>query len=424
MSRKTISLRHPSGILRGSVQLPASKSESNRALLIQALSPEKITLLNLSEANDTVLLQRLLQSAETEINAEDAGTVMRFLTAYFSLAGHHKILSGTARMHQRPIGILVAALRELGAEINYLGQQGFPPLEILGFKPKFSGRASLKLRGDVSSQFISALLLCAPVLPDGLTLEPLGKIASRPYIEMTLALMKQFGVTSEFSENAISIAPKTYTGGPFRVEADWSAASYWYSMAALATDAEILLAGLKENSLQGDSKVASLMEDFGVKTTFVPEGARLTKTTENISRAAIDFADIPDLAQTFALLAAAKKMELEMTGLESLRLKETDRISALQTELARFGASLTEVKPGTFLVKNGTVSGQKSQKAEKADAVKKASILRLKTRIKTYHDHRMAMAFAPLALLQKIEIEDPEVVRKSYPDFWEELRKV
>ncbi|MFC5269413.1 3-phosphoshikimate 1-carboxyvinyltransferase [Adhaeribacter terreus] len=416
MSARNIRISHPTGILKGTVQLPASKSESNRALLIQALSPEKITLHNLSDANDTVLLQRLLYAPGKEINAEDAGTVMRFLTAYFSLTNQQKVLTGTERMCQRPIGILVNALRELGADIHYSGQEGFPPLEILGFDPKFSGLAKVKIRGDVSSQYISALLLCAPILPGGLQLELEGKIASRPYIEMTLALMQQFGVASELVENAIEIAPKSYAGGAFSVEADWTAASYWYSMVALAKETEILLSGLKENSLQGDSKVASLMEDFGVKTTYLPEGILLTKTPENTAKSAIDFSDIPDLAQTFAVLAAAKNIELEMTGLESLRIKETDRIVALQTELAKFGAALTETSPGTFLVKNGSVSGVWEFESPRED--------NSETRFETYHDHRMAMAFAPLAMLQEIEIENAGVVRKSYPKFWEELRKI
>jgi 3-phosphoshikimate 1-carboxyvinyltransferase len=421
MNAKTIRLSHPTGILKGTVQLPASKSESNRALLIQALSPEKITLQNLSEANDTVLLQRLLTASEREINAEDAGTVMRFLTAYFSLTNQPKILTGTERMCQRPIGVLVNALRELGTEINYLQNEGFPPLEICGLTPTFTGKPTLKLRGDISSQFISALLLCVPTLGNGLTLELEGKIASLPYIEMTLALLQQFGVSSTFVENRIEVAAKTYKGGAFAVEADWSAASYWYSMVAMAKEAKILLSGLKENSLQGDSKVAELMKMFGVKTTFQPEGILLTKTSEIVKKTAINFSDIPDLAQTFAVLAAAKNVDLEMCGLESLRFKETDRITALQTELKTFGATLTENWPGTFLVKNGSVFKQSEVwefESPRAQNISK------NVAVCTYHDHRMAMAFAPLALLQQIEIENPEVVRKSYPKFWEELRKV
>ena len=416
MSANSIKLYHLTGALHGHVQLPASKSESNRALLIQALSKEKITLHNLSEANDTVLLQGLLHAPEKEINAEDAGTVMRFLTAYFSLTNQPKILTGTERMCQRPIGILVDALRELGAEIRYLGQEGFPPLEIISFKPGFAGTANVKLRGDVSSQYISALLLCAPALPGGLMLELEGKIASRPYIEMTLALMREFGVEAAFEGNRIAIKAKSYAGGAFAVEADWSAASYWYSMVALAKEAEILLLGLKENSLQGDRKVAELMKSFGVKTTFLPEGALLTKTYESVEKAGIDFSDIPDLAQTFAVLAAAKNVELEMTGLESLHIKETDRIAALQHELAKIGATLAETEPGTFLVKNSSEF--------KGEGFESLHLSNLDNQIKTYHDHRMAMAFAPLALLQEIEIEAPEVVRKSYPKFWEELRTV
>jgi 3-phosphoshikimate 1-carboxyvinyltransferase len=413
MSANSIKLSHPTGVLHGKIQLPASKSESNRALLIQALSKEKITLHHLSEANDTVLLQGLLHAPEKEINAEDAGTVMRFLTAYFSLTNQPRILTGTERMCQRPIGILVEALRELGAGINYLDKEGFPPLEILEFKLKFSGKAKVKLRGDVSSQYISALLLCAPALPGGLELELEGKIASRPYIDMTLALMREFGVEAAFEGNKIALAAQQYKGGAFAVEADWSAASYWYSMVALAKEAEILLLGLKENSLQGDSQVAELMKMFGVKTTFLPEGALLTKTADLVEKVAIDFSDIPDLAQSFAVLAAAKNVELEMTGLESLRIKETDRIAALQHELAEIGTTLEETEPGTFLVKND------SAKVERGFE----SLLLHDIQIKTYHDHRMAMAFAPLALLDQVEIEAPEVVRKSYPDFWVELEE-
>ena len=416
MSANSIKLFHPTGVLRGKVQLPASKSESNRALIIQALSQVKITLHNLSDANDTVLLQRLLRSPEKEINAEDAGTVMRFLTAYFSLTNQHKVLTGTERMCQRPIGVLVDALRELGTEIRYLGLEGYPPLEVLGFHPKFQDPAKIKLRGDVSSQFISALLLCAPVLPGGLELELEGKIASRPYIEMTLALMWEFGVKGAFAGNRIALKPKSYAGGAFAVEADWSAASYWYSMVALAKEAEVLLLGLKENSLQGDSKVAELMTMFGVKTSYLPEGVLLTKTSEPVKKATINFADIPDLAQTFSVLAAAKNVELEMTGLESLRIKETDRIAALQAELTKFGAALMEVNPDTFLVRSNSVLGVRG--------IEPPRTYYPKFRIETYHDHRMAMAFAPLALLHEIEIKDPTVVRKSFPKFWKELRKV
>lgn len=431
MRDKAIRVSHPTGILRGTFQLPASKSESNRALLIQALSSEKITLQNLSDANDTVLLQRLLQSPEKEINAEDAGTVMRFLTAYYSLTGQQKILTGTERMCQRPIGILVNALRDLGAEIEYLGKDGFPPLEIKGFSPKFSGQAMVKLRGDVSSQFISALLLCAPVFKGGLLLELEGKITSRPYIQMTLALMHEFGITGTFIENRIEILPAKYGGGTFAVEADWSAASYWYGLVSLAREGDIFLPGLKDNSLQGDSRVAALMEMFGVETIFLPEGIRLVKSSEKITQTAtIDFTDIPDLAQTFAVLATAKNIALEMTGLESLRIKETDRITALQTELEKFGAILAETKQGTFLVKNAIVSKQKNRVGEFGSPGSEDHYStnqnginsNQKTQIQTYYDHRMAMAFAPLALLQEIEIENPEVVRKSYPEFWNELR--
>jgi 3-phosphoshikimate 1-carboxyvinyltransferase len=399
---KTITLAHSSGILEGRVQLPASKSEANRALIIAALAGGKSDLQNLSEANDTQLLQRLLQSDADTIDAEDAGTVMRFLTAYYAVTGQQKTLTGTDRMCQRPIKVLVDALRELGAGITYLGEEGYPPLQIGGFTG--SGKKHLKVRSDISSQYISALLMVAPLLPEGLELELEGKIGSRPYIEMTLALMKQFGVEARFEGNTITVPRQAYQPATFAVESDWSAASYWYSMAALAKEADIMLLGLREDSHQGDKAIVEIMRRLGVYTEFKPEGVRLTKKHAE-KRLTYDFSNCPDLAQTVVALCAALGVTLEMTGLESLRIKETDRIQALQIEVLGMGSSLEEITPGVFQMKPSLL-----QRPELC--------------FRTYQDHRMAMAFAPIALLQPIQIQDPEVVRKSYPRFWEDLEQM
>ncbi|WP_299987078.1 3-phosphoshikimate 1-carboxyvinyltransferase [uncultured Pontibacter sp.] len=399
---KTVTLSHPTGILKGRVQLPASKSEANRALIIAALAGGESKLENLSEANDTQLLQRLLKSDSDTIDAEDAGTVMRFLTAYYAVTGQQKTLTGTDRMCQRPIKVLVEALQELGAGIAYLGEEGYPPLQISGFKG--SGKKQLKVRSDISSQYISALIMVAPLLPDGLELELEGKISSRPYIEMTLALMQHFGVEASFEENMIRVPNQKYNPATFAVESDWSAASYWYSMVALAKEADVTLLGLREDSHQGDKAIVDIMRRLGVHTEFKQEGVRLTKKHAE-KRVTFDFSNCPDLAQTVVALCAALGIAVEMTGLESLRIKETDRIQALQIEVLSMGASLEERTPGVFQMNPTLLTNRELN-------------------FRTYEDHRMAMAFAPIALLQPIQIQEPHVVRKSYPRFWEDLEKM
>jgi 3-phosphoshikimate 1-carboxyvinyltransferase len=399
---KTVTISHTSGVLKGKIQLPASKSEANRALLISALSGNNSELQNLSEANDTQLLQKLLHSTAKTIDAEDAGTVMRFLTAYYAVTGQQKTLTGTDRMCQRPIKVLVEALQELGAGIAYLGEEGYPPLQIGGFQG--SGKHSLKVRSDISSQYISALLMVAPLLPEGLELKLEGKISSRPYIEMTLALMQHFGVSSSFDDHTITVPHQAYKAVPFAVESDWSAASYWYSMVALAREADITLLGLREDSYQGDKAIVGIMKRLGVHTEFLPEGVRLTKKHAE-KRLSFDFSNCPDLAQTIVALCAALGVTLELTGVESLRIKETDRIQALQIEVLDMGGSLEEITPGVFQMKPSLWTRQELC-------------------FRTYQDHRMAMAFAPIALLQPVRIQEPDVVRKSYPRFWEDLEKV
>ncbi len=388
-------------VLNGTASLlPASKSISNRALIINALAGGKSALHNLSDANDTQLMLRLVNSTEKVIDVEDAGTTMRFLTAYFSVTHQQKILTGTDRMKERPIGILVDALRLLGVEIEYLEKEGYPSHEI----KKFSGQKvnTIRIRGDVSSQYISALMMIAPTLPNGLTLELEGKIGSRPYIEMTASLMKHFGVSSTFVGSTITVPPQKYNPNTFTVESDWSAASYWFAFAALAEQATIQLPRLSLQSLQGDSAIVKIMEALGVKAEMKNDLLVLTKQ-QHQSSIEWDFTHCPDLAQTVAVVCAAKGIEGHFTGLESLRIKETDRIAALQNELRKINADLIEIDAAHW-------------------TLKPSKNLPSSAEFKTYKDHRMAMAFAPLATLMNAEIENPDVVRKSYPNYWNDMK--
>ena len=404
-------LSWPGGPLHGTAQLPASKSEANRALILQALAGGG-TLGNLSDANDTQLMRRLLAAAPgtNRLDAEDAGTVMRFLTAYLSITGWRGQLTGTARAQERPIAVLVDALRQSGARITYLKNEGFPPLEFAGLvATDAAGPGEQYIRGDISSQYISALLMLSPYGPGGggTHLHLTGAVGSRPYIDMTLALMRRFGADCAAEGNTIRVGPTPYQPTDYVIEADWSAASYWYAFVALApAGSEITLPGLRRDSLQGDQAIAAMMTHFGVATTFLPEGIHLQQ--QPIVRVAeplaLDFTACPDLAQTIAVVAAALAVPVAMTGLESLRIKETDRIAALQTELAKFGVTLQNVLHDSFQVAS--------------DGLMVANQL-----VATYHDHRMAMAFAPLALRGPLTIEAPTVVRKSYPQFWKELAK-
>lgn len=397
------------------VRLPASKSESNRALIISALAGGTAELSNLSEARDTQTLLRLLASGEPVADVLDAGTTMRFLTAYFAVTGQQKTLTGTPRMQERPIGILVDALRALGADIVCEKAEGYPPLRLNGFR--YTGQRHLRMRGDVSSQFISAILMIAPRLPEGLTLELTGELGSIPYIEMTLAQMRHFGaeVSADWTQNVIRVEPKPYQPQalPYAIESDWSGASYWYAIVALApAGSSVELLGLKEQSLQGDRVVADLMKPLGVQSAYTGRGFRLTKQAAEAAFS-WDFTQCPDLAQTVAVLCAAKGIPATFTGLESLKVKETDRVYALQTELRKFGADLVEVEPNLkYEVRSGT---------ESVDSLTTPDSRLATPHIDTYDDHRMAMAFAPLAFTQRVVIENPDVVVKSYPRFWEDL---
>ncbi len=402
LSSNSLYLQRPKGPIRASVQLPASKSESNRALIINALAGNKGILNNLSEARDTRTMQRLLESNEQTLDVIDAGTTMRFLTAYIAVTGQDKILTGTPRMCERPIALLVDALRSIGANIDYQRREGFPPIHIKGMN--YNGNNHISIRGDVSSQYISALLMIAPLLPEGLSLELTGLVGSKPYIQMTLDQMEQFGAQTEWQDNVIRVWSKPYEPTTYTVESDWSGASYWYSVVALADDAEVELLGLKAQSLQGDSQIAHIMEHLGVHSTFTDRGVFLTKSPR-MSEGRVDFTDCPDLAQTVAVCCAAQGVQLVMTGIESLKIKETDRVAALQQELAKFGSRLRETSAGVYEVTQAKFNTPNPIQLE------------------TYDDHRMAMAFAPLALKTDLLIKHPAVVVKSYPRFWEDLQK-
>jgi 3-phosphoshikimate 1-carboxyvinyltransferase len=399
-----ISIPKTSSISGKVLKLSSSKSISNRALLLQALSGNQSVVSNLSDARDTQLMIQLVGSHEKIIDVLDAGTTMRFLTAYFAVSGKNKIITGTPRMKERPIGILVDALRALGASIDYLEKEGFPSIETKGFASQKT--ESIEIPGNVSSQYISALMMIAPTLPSGLTITLTGKIGSVPYIQMTAALMKEFGVTChlDFDKQLIQIPSKSYKPAHVTVEADWSAISYWYGFTALAEKAHIVLPNVSEKSLQGDRVIADIMEWLGVQSTFVNDTLVLAKKN-HLTNITWNFKDCPDLAQTVLPVCAAKGISGEFTGLESLRIKETDRIAALQNEMAKIGATLTEPQTGKWILTPGKITSEP-------------------VTIETYHDHRMAMGLAPWATLTNLIIKEPSVVNKSYPGFWEDMKTV
>lgn len=411
----TLQLFRPPGPLRGLVALSGSKSISNRVLLIRALCAEPFSIHGPAEAKDTRLMQSLLSAKGEVYDAGAAGTTFRFLTAFLALQPGTQILTGTERMKQRPIGVLVDALRRLGADIQYMEREGYPPLRI-GPPTDFGvNNNSISISAGTSSQYISALLLIAPSLPKGLTLTLEDTVVSRPYIEMTLQLMQQFGVQHVWENDAITVPPQTYRPQEFRVEADWSAASYYYAMAAFAPEADLELKGLFAKSIQGDAVLAEMMQAFGVETTFTGDTARLRKApgVEPPPVFEWDFLKCPDLAQTLAVVCAGLGVQGLFTGLETLRIKETDRIAALRAELQKVGVLFHEI-PQRVARKSGKrffLTDGKAQFPAQAE-------------FDTYEDHRMAMAFAPLAMLAPIGIREPDVVEKSYPQFWEHLTEL
>ena len=390
--------------LHATVQLPASKSISNRALILHALSGGVTRPENLSDCDDTQVMIHALDHMPDVIDIHAAGTAMRFLTAYLCVTPGTHTITGTERMQQRPIRILVDALRTLGARIDYTGKEGFPPLCING--TQLTG-SEIELAGNVSSQYISALLMIGAVLPVGLKLRLTGNIISRPYINLTLQLMHDFGAQAGWtSESSIDVTPGGYRDTPFRVESDWSAASCWYQMTALATGSpEVELLGLFANSAQGDSRGAELFARLGVQTEYTPQGVKLRKQGHPVVRLDEDLVDIPDLAQTFVVTCCLLDVPFRFTGLQSLKIKETDRICALITELRKLGYVI-HAEQDSILWWDG----------ERCPADEQPSI-------DTYEDHRMAMAFAPACLVcPSIRINEPQVVSKSYPRYWDDLQ--
>ncbi len=388
---------------RANIILPASKSISNRILIINALSYSPYEVSNLSDCDDTAVMIAALNSNNQIFDIKAAGTAMRFLTAFLSKIVGEWQITGTERMKQRPIKILVDALNSLGAKIEYIEKEGFPPLKIYG--SSLHG-GSIKLDGSISSQYISALLMVAPTMEKGLEIELTGNIISRPYINLTLKLMEEFGIKSEWEGNIIHIPAQEYSPKKFNVESDWSAASYWYETAALADNAEIELGGLYPKSYQGDAKVAQIFKNLGIKTIFTTQGVRLQKTNKICDKLEYDFTEQPDLAQTLVVTCTLMNIPFRFSGLQSLRIKETDRIAALMTELKKLGYLLHN-EGDSILIWNG-------ERCEPED----------NPVIATYEDHRMAMAFAPVALkLGNINIANPEVVSKSYPNYWNDLKQ-
>jgi 3-phosphoshikimate 1-carboxyvinyltransferase len=393
--------------LTGEITLPTSKSISNRVLIINALAYSPFQVQNLSNSDDTRVMEQVLNSNTDKFDIGHAGTAMRFLTAFLSKIVGKWEITGSQRMQQRPIKILVDALNKLGAKIEYINNPGYPPLRIWGSNLK---GGKLELDGSISSQYISALLMIAPTIESGLELTLTNRITSASYIDLTLRLMAQFGIEYKWDDNVITIKEQSYKPVPYTVEADWSGASYWYQMAVLANEADIQLKGLQLDSLQGDCAQAKWFEDFGIVSTQEEHGVRLRKIDIRLPEIYNqNFVENPDIAQTFAVMCVCKGIPFHFSGLETLKIKETDRIHALITELAKMGAELTEPTHGE-LAWNGNLDEVMFEDTPEID---------------TYHDHRMALAFAPAALsCNTIKINDPGVVTKSYPGFWDDLKNV
>ncbi len=395
----------------GELTLDGSKSISNRVLIIQKLCEQSFEIHKLSTSKDTRTLEKLLLQTDSNVfDAGHAGTTFRFMTAYLATQPGEQILTGSERMKQRPIGKLVTALNTLGADIEYIESEGYPPLKIKS--PKVLDNNALNISADTSSQYITALLLIAPTLPQGIKLSLEGTIVSRPYIEMTLALMAEFGVTHTWENQMIIVPQQKYIAKDITIEADWSAASYYYALAAFATDLDLQLNGLYRQSTQGDSAVAGFGKSFGIHTNFNEKGIHLRKIVGETSHMfEADFITCPDIAQTLAVMCAGTGIHGLFTGLETLFIKETDRVAALKNELEKVGVSFSKL-PKRFSKKNPKDYFMVDGKADFKDIPV----------FETYDDHRMAMAFAPLAMLHLIEIHDPEVVVKSYPNFWKDLQ--
>ncbi len=395
----------PANPIKTELEISGSKSISNRVLIIKSLCTQSFDIENLSESDDTSVLKKSLQSPLQKVyDVHHAGTSFRFLTAYLCLQSGYQILTGSDRMKQRPIAPLVEALKNIGVEIEYLEKEGFPPLKIGTYLKQKT--AAVKIKSNISSQFISALCLIAPRLPLGLQIQLEGKLVSKPYLEMTLKIMSKFGIKSTFNGSSIHILPQPYEAVDYVVESDWSSAGYHYAIAALIPNTNITLKNFFKESLQGDCRLVEMMVNFGVQSSFGKDYVELKSTTNYSSVFAYDFIEQPDLFQTIAVLAAAKNIKLYAKGLSTLKLKETNRIVALQTELAKIGVSLNACVDDTCeyeLLGNPQINLPEFE---------------------TYNDHRMAMALSVLSCIAPIWINDVDVVNKSYPSFWENLQKL
>jgi 3-phosphoshikimate 1-carboxyvinyltransferase len=399
-----LKLNHPTQIARGEITVTGSKSESNRLLILQALYPQ-IKILNLSNSDDSNVTQKGLKSKGDTIDIHHAGTAMRFLTAFFATQSDREvILTGSKRMQERPIKLLVEALNSLGAEITYPKEYGFPPLVIKGKKIT---KNKVSLPANISSQYISALMLIAPSLENGLVIDLVGETTSVPYIQMTLTIMNQLGFETAFDGRQISIQPSSIIDAKtWTVESDWSSASYFYSIVALARESEIILDSYFEESRQGDAALTEIYQKFGVKTVFDAGKIKLSKRVNYSlpNHISIDLRNTPDLAQTIAVTCLGLHVDCKLTGLHTLKIKETDRLNALKVEMEKLGATV-DITDDTLELKN-------------------TGFIKKDISIETYNDHRMAMAFAPLGLKVPISINDAGVVSKSYPGFWEDLKKI
>lgn len=387
----------------GIIKLPSSKSISNRVLIINALSMSDYPIENLSDCDDTNVMLRALDSDSSSFDIGAAGTAMRFLTALLAKTFGQWTITGTERMKNRPIKLLVDSINELGGKIEYAEKEGYPPLRIYG--SALEG-GELELNGGVSSQYISALMMIAPYMKHGLTLKLTGTIISRPYIHLTAELMRFFGAEVIITDNKIKVIPGEYQPKPYFVESDWSAASYWYQIVALSKDLRLELPHLYKNSWQGDAKGAELFSLLGVQTHYTKEGVTISKKEITTKKCIYNFVDQPDLAQTFVVTCCLLNIPFHFSGLQSLKIKETDRMEALKNEMRKLGYVLTD--------KNNSILEWNGERCEPSNEP-----------IHTYEDHRMAMAFAPAALkIGKIEICEPHVVSKSYPDYWKDLKHI
>jgi 3-phosphoshikimate 1-carboxyvinyltransferase len=407
---KSVKLLASSRSLKGSIKLTGSKSIANRVLLIRALCDDHFEIDNISESDDTQTLISLLSSKSDELDAHHAGTTYRFMTAYLAIKGEEKILTGSSRMKQRPIGPLVDALNSIGGNVTYLENEGYPPLKFGA--PTRTWSSEVTIPGNISSQYLSAMLMIAPMLPNGLKINISDDLVSRPYLEMTLSIMGYFGITHTWEGVSIHVANQKYQAKRFFVEADWSAASYYYSLAALSDEAEITLLGLSENSLQGDAAIATISKSFGVESSYSQNQVSLSKKKGSKADEYFeyDFIKQPDIAQTVFAMCAGLGVSGLFTGLQTLFIKETDRIKAFKTELAKTNVYLSKVPP--------------RYKESETDYYMIEGTLDLSNipSFDTYQDHRMAMALAPLSLFGPIIINEPAVVSKSYPEYWRHLQ--